>query len=205
MKHIFILVISLVIATSVSAQHFQHGAGLGVTLDNMVEKNIAVGSVLTYNPRFNFHETENVSVSVGIPLSVGYTQNTYVTDAYYNDERYHIETSYSFLVQAPVMVNFNFGGGSSPLCHKHIGGFVGAGYAFNYFSPRDYYVYDDNDYIIGVDTKGGSSAGPAANAGIRIAIGKTHTKSIEIKLSWYHALGSNNKFNVFGIGAAFNF
>jgi hypothetical protein len=102
------------------------------------------------------------------------------------------------------MLNFNFGGGASKKSKGHLGGFVGAGYGFHYISYRDYYVYDPFYDAIVVKSVGGSSRGLAANAGMRIAVGRKQTKNIEIKLSYYRGM-NQNKLDLYGVGAAFNF
>ncbi|SEW38113.1 hypothetical protein SAMN05428988_4780 [Chitinophaga sp. YR573] len=198
-KQLFLFTVACVLSISAFSQSFQHGAGIGLYFDNMVPDNVGVGSAFTYNPRINFTETEATSLSVGIPLTVGYIQNAY---SVYNGSSL-IQTATGFMVNAPVIVNFNFGGGSSKKSKGRIGGFIGAGYGFHYISSRDYYAYDESNGVV-VKSVGGSSFGPAANGGMRIAVGRKRTKNIEIKLSYY-AGTSQNKVDLYGVGAAFNF
>jgi hypothetical protein len=196
-KQLFLFAVACLLSVSAFAQSFQHGAGIGFYLDNMVPDNVGIGSGFTYNPRINFAETEASSISVGIPLTLGYIQNGYGASTYNL-----VQTSTGFMVNAPVMLNFNFGGGASKMSKRRIGGFVGAGYGFHYVSSRDYYAYEGYDVVI--KSVGGSSFGPAANAGMRIAVGRKRAKNIEIKLSYYR--GTNkNKLDLYGVGAAFNF
>jgi hypothetical protein len=202
MKKILLLAAACILSVCAFSQSFQHGVGLGLYFDNMVPDNIGVGSSLTYNPRINFAETSTTSVSVGIPLAIGEMQNTYINDYTYSTGNL-IQSVSSFMVNVPVMVNFNFGGGSSKLSRGRIGGFVGAGYGYHYVSSREYYAYDEVEGVV-VKSVGGSSTGLTANAGMRIAFGRNRGKSIEIKFTWYKGTGSN-KLDLYGIGAAFNF
>jgi hypothetical protein len=202
-KQLFLFTVACVLSVSAFAQSFQHGAGLGLYFDNMVPDNVGVGSAFTYNPRINFAETEATSISVGIPLTVGYMQNTYINDYTYSTGNL-IQSASGFMINIPVMVNFNFGGGSSKMSKRRIGGFVGAGYGFHYSGTRDYYAYNEFEGAVVVESVGGSSRGPAANAGMRIAVGRKHAKNIEIKLSYYSGM-NKNKLDLYGVGAAFNF
>lgn len=197
-KQLFLLTVTCVLSLSAFAQSFQHGAGIGFYLDNMVPDNVGIGSGFTYNPRINFAETEATSFSIGIPLTLGYIQNGY------NSTGNLIQTSTGFMVNAPVMLNFNFGGGASKKSKGHLGGFIGAGYGFHYVSSRDYYAYDVFYNALVIQSVGGSSRGPAANMGMRIAVGRKRTKNIEIKLSYYRGM-NQNKLDLYGIGTAFNF
>jgi hypothetical protein len=196
-KQLFLFTVACVLSLSAFAQSFQHGVGIGFYLDNMVPDNVGIGSGFTYNPRINFAEREASSISVGIPLTLGYIQNGYNTTGNL------IQTSTGFMVNVPVMLNFNFGGGASKKSKGRIGGFIGAGYAYHYVSSRDYYAYDEYAAIV-IRSVGGSSSGPTANGGMRIAVGRKRTKNIEIKLSYYSGMNKNN-VDLYGVGAAFNF
>lgn len=202
MKKLFLFVAICVVSASAFAQSFQHGIGLGMYVDDMEQVDVNVGSSVTYNPRVNFAETEKMSISVGVPLSLGYAAGYNSTYYDYENDNY-FESVYSFMLDIPVMVNLNLWGGSSKLSKQRVGGFIGAGYGYHYVSTEKYLVYDET---VGTYVKetGGGSTGVSANGGVRIAVGRRRAKNIEIRLSYYRGM-NRNKIDVYGLGALFNF
>jgi hypothetical protein len=76
------LIVSLVLfftTLTVVGQSFMHGAGLTIFVISPRNGDVSVGEGFTYFPRFNFIETEALSVSAGIPLSVGLTATSSLT------------------------------------------------------------------------------------------------------------------------------
>ena len=76
------IIVSLVLFfTTVTAlgQSFMHGAGLTIFVVSPRNGDVSVGEGFTYYPRINFIETEGLSLSAGIPLSVGLT----ISSSYY--------------------------------------------------------------------------------------------------------------------------
>ena len=53
------------------------------------------------------------------------------------------------------------------------------------------------------DTKSTNAYGPAANAGFRLGVGRAH-KNIEVRFSYMKGI-NEDKPNVYGVGALFNF
>ncbi len=101
------------------------------------------------------------------------------------------------------MVNFNGGAGSSKENEQRFGYFVGGGFGYHAtgIANAGEYYSENGEYN---DKKLSSSGfGPAANAGIRFAVG-SHQKNIEVRLSYMKGL-SNYKPSMFGLNAAFNF
>src|SRR5271154_6393611 len=105
MKKTATLILLFFISAFGFSQSFMQGAGVAIFVANVNNSDPAVVAGLTYSPRFNFVEMENMSVSVGVPLTAG-------VSAYYNsmdDEN----SSLSFMVNVPLMINLNVGAGST--------------------------------------------------------------------------------------------
>lgn len=198
MKKIVLFAALFVFTGAAFSQSFMHGAGLAIIGgNNGTGKNtdFHIGEGLTYSPRFNFLETETMSVSVGIPLTVGITISTDTYD-YYSDNG-----SVGFVANVPLIVNLNMGRGSTKENTKKFGYFFGAGFGYHH---GDFIgdFYDDAGFWY-TDTYSTNTFGPAANAGVRIGVGRKH-RNIEIRLSYMKGL-NDNKPNVYGLGCLFNF
>lgn len=196
MKRLFLFVAACIISVNAFSQSFQHGLGISVFFDNMVPDKISAIAAVTYSPRYNFHETENISVSLGIPLSIGFMDagdGDY--DAITGEEE--ISDINGFTLDVPVMVNFNFGAGASRMNKGHYGGFIGAGYAYHYASSRDY-TKDGIDKSIS-----GRSFGLTVNGGIRINIGDP-VENVELRVSYFRGRNPIRQ-GIVGVGAIFNF
>lgn len=197
MRKIF-LSIALFCAINTSfAQSFMHGAGIALFVGTTSNAGgeFSVGEGFTYSPRFNFLETEALSVSVGIPLSVGIT-GSYSYDSYYGEEN-----TLGYILSAPLVINLNMGRGSTKENTQKFGYFVGAGYGFHH---GDFYgVYEDEYGYDYVGTRSVSVHGPAANAGLRFGVGRKH-RNIELKFSYMKGL-NETKPNIFGVAGLFNF
>lgn len=184
------------------SQSFMHGAGVGIYVDKVKDMDPRASFAFTYSPRFNFVETESMSVSVGIPISVGFSGSYNYT---YNSRSggYGDETNtLGFMFNAPLMVNLNLAAGSTKKNRDRIGYFVGAGFGYHYSASTDAEYYDENDMLVTKSTEG-SASGPAANAGMRIRVGRGG-KAVEAKLSYFKGI-TGSKLDLFGLGAAFNF
>jgi hypothetical protein len=196
MKRLLLFVAASIISVNAFSQSFQHGLGISVFFDNMVPDKITTSAAFTYNPRFNFHETEKMSISLGIPLSIGFKDDG---NGYYDEttgEQVAGDIS-GFTLNAPVMVNLNLGCGSSKLNKSNFGGFIGAGYTYHYTSSRDY-TKDGIDKSIG-----GSSFGLTVNGGFRISIGDP-VENLEFRFSYYKGR-NRTRLEMLGVGAIFNF
>jgi len=174
------------------SQSFMHGAGFSIFVASAPGGNTTPNGGLMYSPRFNFIEGEDMSVSVGIPLSAGFSIN-------YNSRDYYGESSNSSsaMLDIPLMVNLNMGAGSTKEAESRFGYFVGAGFGYHYgtINYSDYYGDEVSSNI--------NSYGPAGNAGIRFGVGNSG-KTIEVRFSYMKGL-DNSKANIFGGGALFNF
>ncbi len=198
-----ILAAALLISTGTAfCQTFMHGVGItviGSTTAKGSNSDIGFGEGFTYFPRINFVETEALSVSAGIPLVVGLSATTSTT---YDSYGYGYDnSSVGFVLQAPLIINLNMGRGSTKENRQKFGYFVGAGFGFHHGD----FLTDTYDPVSGtyIDSYSSNTYGPAANAGVRLGVGRAH-KNIEIRLSYMKGI-NENKPNVFGIAGAFNF
>jgi len=192
-KSFLFLLVGLLSATVSFSQSFMHGAGFNVVVATASGGKTAVYEGLSYTPRVNFIEQENLSVSVGIPFTVGLSGS-------YNsrNDGYSEGNTLSFMLNAPLLVNLNMGAGSSKENEDRFGYFVGAGFGYHYgtFNISDAL---DGNYAA---TKS-STVGPVANAGVRIGVGSSG-HFIEIRAQYMKGL-KDYKPNIFGIGAAYGF
>lgn len=194
MKKIVASLFVLFALTPAFCQSFMHGVGLSIFLGTARGGDVTVGQGFTYSPRFNFVETDKLSVSVGIPLTLGITGSY---SASYGSGGYSESNSLGLVVNAPVLINLNMGRGSTKENRQKFGYFVGAGFGFHH---GDFLVTTLNSDVI---TESMNTFGPATNAGMRFGVGRKH-KNIEVRFSFMKGI-SENRPNLFGIGSSFNF
>jgi hypothetical protein len=187
-KVIFSALFSLSVSFAFS-QSFMHGAGFSIFVSSASGGETTPTGGITYSPRFNFIENDEMSVSVGVPITAGFSGS-------YNSRGYGESNSLSAMLNIPVMVNLNMGCGSTHESESRFGYFVGAGFGYHYgtLNYSDYY----EDYSTSIH-----SYGPAGNAGIRIGVGNSG-KNIEVKFSYMKGI-DDSKANIFGGTALFNF
>ena len=198
MKKISVSVVSLFISSIVFCQTFMHGAGVTVLVGSAKGGDVTVAEGLTYSPRFNFLENETLSVSVGIPITVGISA-AYSTTYYGSGDNYNAG-SIGFVVNAPLMINLNMGRGSTKENESRYGYFVGAGFGYHH---GDFVTIQSDGYNDYNTSKSVNTFGPSANAGFRIGVGSRH-RNIEVRFSYMKGV-NEDKPNIFGIGALFNF
>jgi hypothetical protein len=196
MKRLILFVATCIISVNVFSQSFHHGLGVSVFFDDMVPDKITTISAITYNPRFNFHETEKMSVSLGIPLSIGFLGDGSGGYDEITGEQVADDIN-GFSLDVPLMVNLNLGAGSSGLNKGKVGGFIGAGYTYHYASSRDYTKNGSEESI------GGTSFGLTVNGGIRFDIGEP-VENVELRFSYYRGR-NRTRLGMFGMGVIFNF
>ncbi|SHN23642.1 PorT family protein [Chitinophaga sp. CF418] len=200
MKRIFLLAaICLAGAKSSVAQRFIHGAGVGIFVEDAKMTDAKGSFTLTYSPRLSFAETENTSLSIGIPLNIGFSGSY---NAVYTSNDYYEENTLGYMINVPLMFNFNIGAGSAQGCKDRMGFFIGAGYAYHIGSV-DEILHDEYGYEY-TDSKTESSTGLAANIGLRIGVGYKKKRNIEIRTSYMRGMTSY-KPHVFGVNCLFNF
>lgn len=178
-----------------------HGAGIGIPVADVPNAGVYTGFAFTYAPRVNFVETEALSVSIGIPMSIGFTESkTHGTFTVGGSSDTYIP---HFMLNAPAIINLNMGAGSTKENRKRFGFFVGGGFGYHYggYSQEDEYA--DNILFTTYTKKYSSSFGPAGNIGLRFAVGR-HQKNIEARLSYMKSISQNTN-TVYGVAALFNF
>lgn len=199
-----VFVLSLIIfASSASSQSFLHGAGVGFVASNPSSPYVKtkVFATFHYYPQVAFVETESFSVSAGIPLTVGFT-GTYNASYSSRGDSYE-ENTLLGLIQIPLMVNFNGGAGSSKQNEQRFGYFAGGGFGYHSTGIDELLMTDQFGNDLGTKKYYAKGFGPAANAGIRFAVG-SRQKSIEVRFSYMKGL-KEYKPSMFGLNAAFNF
>lgn len=198
MKKTFTVIFFTIAMYTGYSQSFMHGAGVGVFVADAPLTDVAVGGMLTYSPRFNFMENESLSLSLGVPMSIGFSGSYSVSySSYYGSSE---ENTLRFMFNAPLILNLNVGAGSTKENEQRFGFFVGGGFGYHYGSyAKEVKVDDYVDYEEGY----GNSYGPAGNIGARFAVG-SHQKTIEARLSYMKAV-SESKISLFGVAALFNF
>jgi len=190
-KIIFSSAFLLFISIASYSQSFMHGAGFSIFVAS-AGGNTTPNGGLMYSPRFNFIEGEDMSVSVGVPLSAGFSLN-YSTGNYYGESN----NSSSLMLDVPLVVNLNMGAGSTHEAESRFCYFFGAGFGYHYGTLKysDYYGEEYSSKI--------NSYGPVGNLGIRFGVGNSG-KNIEVRFSYLKGV-DNGKANIYGGGALFNF
>jgi hypothetical protein len=192
MKKITLLLALTIAASTTFCQSFMHGAGITVLVNSSKGGEVSYAEGFTYSPRFNFIETEKLSVSAGIPLSFGISSTISYSSS--SDEI----ASIGLVLNAPLIINLNMGRGSTKdNTESKFGYFVGGGFGYHH---GDFLVTDYNSDLV---TQSVNTFGPAANAGVRIGVGRKH-KNVEVRFSYMKGLNAN-KPNILGIAGMFNF
>lgn len=194
MKKLLLLFGVCLSSTCAFSQSFMHGAGVTTFFEKYKDVDMATAVGFTYSPRLNFVESESMSVSVGIPISLAFSGS----GQYNTREGASDDYKLGILINAPVIVNLNFGAGSTPDNESRVGGFIGGGGGFHWGASTD--QFDQNGNVKNV---GGTTFGYTGNAGVRIAVGDSG-KNIEIKASYFKGV-NENKMDLLGIAGIFNF
>ena len=196
-KKIAVLLAAVFTIGQAHSQTFMHGVGTGVLVNSMKNADPSAFGTLMYNPRFSISESENSSVTIGLPLTLG------VSGSYNYDSYYGTENSLQYMINVPLMLNYNIGAGSTKDAESRFGYFLGGGFGMNHGSYVLDGVYDDETGYTESIEKSLTTFGPAVNAGVRFGVGNG-SHNIEILLSYMKGL-NENKPNTFGIQGAFNF
>jgi hypothetical protein len=196
-KRLLILSAAIFTIGQVHAQTFMHGVGTGALVNTMNNSDPSIFGTLMYNPRFSLSESENSSVTIGLPLTFG-VAGSYNYDAYYGTE-----SSLQYMINAPLMVNYNIGAGSSKEAASRFGYFIGGGFGLNHGSYVLDEVFDPEMGYTQTVEKSLTTFGPAVNGGVRFAVGNG-SHNIEILLSYMKGL-NDYKPNTFGLQGVFNF
>lgn len=198
-----IIVTLLFLCSSVAGftQSFMQGAGLFMSGGFTPELSITIAGGASYSARFNFYENSRLSLSAGIPLSIGISSNPELSYDY-NNATYTDAYKTGLVLDLPLLISVNLGRGSTRLNDKKMGYFLGAGFAYH----RADYVSADNYDQLGntIETSQTyNNTGPAVHAGLRFGVGKKH-KNIEWRLSFFKGLNQPEP-TILGMAALFNF
>ena len=183
-------------ATTCAFSQFSNGVGLAYFNTSAQGINSTNSFGITYSPRVNVMSNDNFSVSIGLPISVGMSLHVSTSSTDVNDNN-----SVSVMADVPLLVNLNFGAGSTRDCEDKFGFFVGAGFGYHHAdgAEDDTDAYGDeyeNDYSLNV-------YGPAADAGIRLGMGH-RGHNLEIRAQYLKGIDAS-KVNIIGGGVLFNF
>ncbi len=194
MKKLALLVIVCLAGINSFAQSFHHGiGGSGISFKPKGFLYETVGGGITYSPYFCFMESDKRSLSVGLPITLGFGGN------YYRDD-YKGDPKPSLMADLPLMLNFNRGCGSSRENKSRFGYFAGAGLEFYYQGVFDNVPPDEPTSGVTVLKK--TTLGPAVNAGIRY---DTHDGyNFECKMFFMQGI-NGSKAQLIGVGFVFNF
>lgn len=204
MKKILFALTFIVLVQSASSQTFMHGAGVGFVVSRPKSSGLLDSKAfftLHYYPQVTFVETESYSVSAGIPFTFGISGGYNGSFSSRGDS--YEENTLLALVQIPLMVNFNGGAGSTKENEQRFGYFFGGGFGYHSTGIGDVTITDQFGNEIDTKKEYTKGFGPAANAGVRFAVG-SHQKNIEVRASFMQGM-SKYKPSMFGLNAAFNF
>src|SRR3954463_9943621 len=97
MKRLLFLFTTFFVLSNAYSQTFMHGVGTGVVVDKAVFSDAQVYGTLIYSPRVNVLETESLSLSVGVPLTIGFSGS-------YNNNTYSGESGdFAFMFNVPII------------------------------------------------------------------------------------------------------
>jgi len=196
MKNFWIAIFLLGAQLPAMSQHFRHGVGLNILVATADGGKSSVDGGFTYSPRINFFEQDDMSVSVGIPLTVGVSGS--YSSSYNSYSGSQTTNTLSFLFNAPLMIDLNMGAGSVEESESRFGGFVGGGFGYHYGT------FNLSDVMNGESIPTRINCfGPAANAGVRFAVGRG-VHNVEVRLQYMKGI-NDAKPNIFSAGASFNF
>lgn len=195
-KYLFGIALCTLAATAGFSQSFSHGVGLNIFVATAPGGKAAVNGGFTYSPRFNFIEQEDMSVSVGLPFTIG-VSGSYSAD--YNSQ-YGSSSSntVSVMINAPVLINLNMGAGANKTTERRFGYFAGGGFGYHYGTYNLSDILNDDYTVEKLNT-----FGPVGNAGLRFGVGRG-THNVEVRFQYMRGL-NDSKANIYSAGAAFNF
>ncbi|RFM31771.1 hypothetical protein [Chitinophaga silvisoli] len=198
-KFLLLAAIALSCIHSSFAQRFKQGVGAGFSVETADYMDTKVNFGFTYSPALFFAEAEKSSFSVGIPLSLGFNEG--YSSEYDDYDDFYGSSSIGFMLDVPVILNFNYGAGALSGGRQKWGFFVGGGYGYHLTTANYLYDYDDNGNYRSTES---STFGVTANAGFRIGMGHHHRHNLEIKFSYMKGL-TDYRPDVGGVNCIFNF
>jgi hypothetical protein len=170
------------------SQTFMHGIGVNLVMQSLSGYTERPVMSMLYSPKLSFYEKDHSSISIGLPISLGYV------GLYTSPGTNQNNTTIGWMLDAPLIINFNYGAGSNKKTDSRFGFFGGAGSGYH----ANPYNSDNSSNAFFWE----SGFGPEFNTGIRITIDRKH--NIEIRFSYMKAM-DESKSNIYGIGAIFNY
>ncbi len=186
-KKYILSVIALSVSGFAFSQTFMQGMGVNLVMQSLPGYSVKPVVGIIYSPKFSFFEKDHSSVSIGVPLSIAYA-GIYNTQAGIENN-----TTIWLMLDAPLMINYNYGAGSDKKYPGKFGFFVGIGYGYH-SNPFTDNSGDDVAYPE-------SGFGPVFNTGLRIARDRHHI--FELRFSYMKAMDVS-KSDIYSIGAIFN-
>ena len=169
------------------SQTFMQGLGINLVMQSLPGYSVKPVVGIIYSPRFGFFEKDHSSLTVGLPISLAYA-GTYDTMA-----GKEIIVNIRWMLDAPLIINYNFGAGGTKKDAGRFGFFAGIGYGYH----TNPYADNKSDSLAYIE----SGFGPVFNIGLRIAKDQHH--NFEFRFSYMKAMDVS-KSDIFGIGAIFN-
>jgi hypothetical protein len=192
MKKIVLLAVICVASLPVFSQSSFFTLGTQLFVDKSTGSSAFPSYTLNFYYRYNLKESDKTALSLGMPLSIGRGSLSSRTGTDINGNQVYTPTKRWFLLDVPVIFNFNWGAGSTKTeaarVSKRMGYFAGGGLAYHLGPVNkvlDNDVRDKNGPLYGAP-KLRSAVGPVANAGFRMATGES--LFIEFKLSYMRSL-----------------
>lgn len=202
-KNLLLTVFILFTAIPSLAQHFKHGVGTSLYFyqDNVFKDQ--VGFAINYSPVYFFAEAKKTSFSVGMPVTFGLSNGMFGYISNYEDGR-TVESTTKFMLNIPVIFNFNFGGGAVKNGTMKHGFFIGGGPGVN-VSPISYFQYGGtvDDYVAENGDHSRAVVGANYNFGWRVAPGE-HRSYFELKINGFKGV-TGKKPDVAMITCMWNF
>ncbi|HVU56353.1 MAG TPA: hypothetical protein VHD83_14910 [Puia sp.] len=195
MKKSFILLLLACGLTGGVHAQFMHS--LGGTVDVMwanlgpegyQDKVTFVFRDFTYFPRYNVMENGNSSISIGVPLGLGFGSVSNFSDG---------SSSLYFGVDAPLVADYNFGWKSTADNDSRVGGYLGGGFGYRYTS------FSYNDPYYGSSGFHANSYGPLVRGGVRFSLGAS---DMGLTLGLFYKAGlEREKYKTIGINVLMDF
>ncbi|PUZ27372.1 hypothetical protein GA0116948_103362 [Chitinophaga costaii] len=173
--------------------------GFGGIMDDYSAATDYTGFGFTYSPRFNFAIlSPSSSFSIGTHLSAGFSisaEDLYVINGDDNQA--------AFMLDAPLLLEYNFGNAATREAYKKWGFFVGAGYGWHISQAK--VAVQDEYYGYGYLKEDIRARGPVFDAGMRFPIALA---SLGVRFSYQ--VNNNpgvvaNIKGIFGFGVEYNF
>lgn len=193
--HIYLSFLLFFLPTIAFSQAFMQGVGISYVYGKtrMREPNSNYWPTIdfrgmTYFPRLNVQERDQTAVSIGLPfvfgLSVGLGSSV---------------NSFSYVVDVPLVVDYNFGHHATKSARGIFGGYVGAGIGLTHEQNNV-----DSDFFPGYRSTQ-TSYGPLARAGLRFRI-PLNVGELSFTLGAFYKIGlEEERYKLRGANFLMNF